>query len=319
MATFRKTRSGKWEVRVAKKGFRPLYSTFRTKAQGMDWARKTEDKIVQGALRDFSRAESVTVSEVLARYRAEITPRKASANREASRITILGRELGSLALANLTPEIIIGYVDRRRAAGVLSDTIRKEIGTLSHVLKVSRALWEIRLPENPVAIAKEILSVTRTLRPGNKRIRRLKPGEYRRLLKASPQRDIIRFALETGMRRGEIANTQSEHIDNGLLLIPETKTDEARTIPLTKRAQRILDKGPFNITADAITKAFNRACKEAKIKDLRFHDLRHEAISRLFEKGLGIHEVAAISGHKDWRMLKRYTHVLPKDIAKKLL
>lgn len=316
MATYRKTRSGNWEVRVAKKGHAPLYKTFRTKAMGQEWARKKEDEIAQGLISGFDK--KLMVADVLKKYQKEITPRKASSNREESRIKLLSRELGKLYLIDLSPEKVIGYVDTRRKAGILSDTIRKELGTLSHVIKTCRALWGIKLPENPVAVAKEILSVTRTLRPGNQRIRRLKPGEFKRLMKASPQRKVIRFALETAMRRGEIANIKPEHRDKGLLHIPETKTDKARIIPLTKKAQRILDEGPFDLTADAITKAFNRACKNAGIKDLRFHDLRHEAISRLFEKGLEVHEVAAISGHSDWKTLKRYTHVLPEDIAKKL-
>jgi len=134
---------------------------------------------------------------------------------------------------------------------------------------------------------------------------------------------IIDFALETGRRRGVILNAKREHVQGQFLRIPETKTEKPRTIPLSKKALQILKKAPkqgnlFLLRPDSVTQGFNRACKRAGIEDLRFHDLRHEAISRLFEKGLAVQEVAAISGHSDWRTLKRYTHVLPENIAKKL-
>lgn len=326
MATFRKTKSGKWEVRVAKAGHKPLYGTFRTKAQAQAWAVKKEDMIAQGTLRDYALAEQTSVAAVCAKYLAEMTPRKASASREASRVRILSEHLGHLTLIELTAEEVIDYVDGRLET-VVSDTVRKELGTLSQMIKTARVLWKIQLPENPVAIAREILSVTRTLTPGVERVRRLEPGEYRRLRAHLPASmlGLVRFALETGMRRSEIARARREHLKGNMLYIPETKTQKPRTIPLTPAALRVLAREPlqldgrlFGLTADAITKAFNRTCKAAGVVDLRVHDLRHEAISRLFEKGLEIQEVAAISGHTDWKMLKRYTHVLPAEIAKKL-
>lgn len=326
MATFRKTKSGKWEVRVAKKGHKPLYGTFRTKAQAETWARKKEDMITEGTLRDYALAERTSVAAACTRYLEEITPRKASESREASRIRIISTHLGHLTLKELTADEVIGFVDER-LDDVVSDTVRKELGTLSQIIKTARALWQIKLPENPVTIAREILSVTRTLKPGVERIRRLQPKEYKLLLQHAPPSlvPIIRFAIETGMRRGELTAAKREHVKGSTLHIPETKTQKPRTIPLSRAALRVKEKASaqlngklFGLTADAITKAYNRACADAGIKDLRFHDLRHEAISRFFERGLEIQEVAAISGHSDWKSLKRYTHVLPENIAKKL-
>ena len=104
------------------------------------------------------------------------------------------------------------------------------------------------------------------------------------------------------------------------MLIPQTKNGHPRTIPLTKRALYILNNTelPFPYTANALKLAWNRLKKKGNIEDLHFHDLRHEAISRFFEKGLSIPEVALISGHKDVRMLFRYTHLKAEDILRKL-
>ncbi len=147
------------------------------------------------------------------------------------------------------------------------------------------------------------------------------------------------------MCRGEIAAMKWEHVDRAtkVLRVPETKTGEPRKVPLSTRALKVLDGLPRRIDGyvwgmrpDSITQAFERACKAARKKyeaeceergekpeprlfrDLRFHDLRHEATSRLFEKGLNPMEVSAITGHKTLQMLKRYTHLRAEDLAKRL-
>jgi integrase len=125
------------------------------------------------------------------------------------------------------------------------------------------------------------------------------------------------------MRRGEILAIRQNHFDpaNRTLLIPETKTGYSRTIPLTKLAAQLLSQGDdpvFPITANAFRLAWERVKVRAKIDDLHFHNLRHEAISRFFEMGLNAPEVALISGHRDMRMLARYTHPQRQLITQKL-
>ncbi|MGC9238003.1 MAG: site-specific integrase, partial [Thiomonas sp.] len=123
-----------------------------------------------------------------------------------------------------------------------------------------------------------------------------------------PIAHIIRFALETGMRRGELAAMRWEHADlkSRVLLVPETKTGEPRRVPMSSRALAVLNALPRHLDgkvwgqvhAASISRAFARACHRANIENLRFHDLRHEATSRFFEKGLNPMQVAAITGHK---------------------
>ena len=123
---------------------------------------------------------------------------------------------------------------------------------------------------------------------------------------------------------------QWRHIDwlRSSLLIPTSKNGHARTIPLPDRVIRLLtnlqsqESGPddlvFPMTGNALRLTWGRICKRAGIKDLRFHDLRHEAISRFFEMGLSVPEVALISGHRDPRILFRYAHAQMQTVRDKL-
>lgn len=141
---------------------------------------------------------------------------------------------------------------------------------------------------------------------------------------------MVEFGLETAMRRGEVLRMRWKDIDASkrTLHIPKTKNGHARTIPLTARALAILDQrkldgvppevSVFLTTEDAVKMAWRRAMKRAPLSDFRYHDLRHEAVSRFFEMGLSIPEVALISGHRDTRMLMRYTHLRPDAVAAKL-
>lgn len=133
------------------------------------------------------------------------------------------------------------------------------------------------------------------------------------------------------MRRGEIAAMDWKQVDLGRrsLSIPVTKNGSSRTIPLSTTATEILkdqlrgDEKPsegsvWQWTPDYITKEFIRLCQQQGFRDLRFHDLRHEATSRLFERGLSLMEVASITGHKSLQMLNRYTHLSNEHLLAKL-
>ncbi len=123
---------------------------------------------------------------------------------------------------------------------------------------------------------------------------------------------------------GEIAAMRWEHVDRKarVLLIPGTKNGTPRRVPLSKVAQAVLDRLPrrpdgrvWGMRPDSMPQAFERVCKTAGVENMTFHDLRHEAISRLFEKGLNAIQAAAITGHKTQQMLKRYTHLRAEDLA----
>ncbi len=141
-------------------------------------------------------------------------------------------------------------------------------------------------------------------------------------------RPVVLFAIETAIRRAEILALEWRHVDleQRTANIPWSKTGKARTIPLTEAAVGLLRaRAPaktqsrvFPITSVAFRLAWERARERAGLSDLRFHDSRHEALSRFCELGLTIPELAVISGHRDPRMLFRYAHLSPADLAKKL-
>ncbi len=236
--------------------------------------------------------------------------------------------LAQVPIMRLSPSDIASYRDRRMMV-VAGETVRRELALLNSVIQTARTDWGIPISSNPVSLVKKPASS-----PARKR--RLQGDELellqRALLKARNDgfRDVVGFALETAMRRSELlALTWSDiDLESGIARLLEGKNGHGRSVPLSKAAQDILRKRQssesqgvkvFPLTPNAVRLAWERTTRRAEIADLHFHDLRHEAISRSFERGLSIAEVALISGHRDVRMLFRYTHLRAEDVAKKLI
>ncbi|MHB1565128.1 MAG: site-specific integrase [Acidiferrobacter sp.] len=221
----------------------------------------------------------------------------------------------------------MAFIKSRAADGAGPNTIRLDLALLSHLFNVARTAWGMESLANPV----ELVKGQRPKLPGG-RDRRLGGDELPRLQAAALTYGgeiglLTTWAIETAMRRGEIAAMRWEHLDRKarVLLIPETKNGTPRRVPLSVAALAVLDGLPRRIDGrvwgmrpDSISQAFERVCKAAGITGLTFHDLRHEATSRLFEKGLGLMEVASITGHKTVQMLKRYTHLRAEDLVGRL-
>ena len=325
MATFTKRPGNKVQAKVRRKGYEPQSKTFASLTLAKQWARLVESEMDRGLFLSTSEAETTTIKDALKRYRVEEVPKLRSFKSILSRLDRLERHLGHLTLASVTPGTIKEYRDFR-LEDVSGDSVRKETQLLSQIFKLSQREWDIYLPRgNPV----EGVSLPSKSKA---RERRLNAGEEEILLKAADEYGgfigcIIRIAIETGMRRGEFTALKWEDINliRRTAILRDTKNRSDRTIPLSSAVVSILSNEPrhisgrvYPIRSDSITQAFNRVCKKAGIENLRFHDLRHEATSRLFELGLGIMEVAAITGHKDLAMLKRYTHLKAEDLAQKL-
>jgi integrase len=262
---------------------------------------------------------------LIARYRDAITVKKRGHRDE--RIVLNAFLLHPICRKRLSQVSVADFAAYRdeRLREVRSATLKRQLGIIRNLYEIARNEWGLPLRENPVA-------KLQFKGADHRRERRLRPGELDRLIDAAKTcRNpligvIIRLAVETGMRRGEILGIRRSDIDsqNRTLLIRETKTGHSRTIPLTRPAALLLSQGDqdqdriFPITPNAFRLAWERVKTRAGIKDLRFHDLRHEAISRFFEMGLNSPEVALISGHRDMRMLARYTHPQRQLISQKL-
>ncbi len=327
MASIRKRGPYQWEVRVRRKGYPVQNKTFESKPDAEAWAATMESEMARGVFRSYHEAERTSLETLLQRYAREITPAKKGAAQEHSKLKLIGRHpLARYAVAMIGGKELAEYRDTRLQK-VGPKTVRDDLILLGHVFRVAMQDWGIVLPHgNPID------TVRKPKVGNNRRDRRLQGDEEVRLFSAcreygEPLPSIVRLAMETGMRRGEIASLlwQYVHLDRRVIHIPETKNGEPRDVPLSSGAAAVLKALPrningrvFDIRADSITQAFNRACKRAGIEGLRFHDLRHEATSRLFEKGLNPMQVAAITGHKTLQMLQRYTHLRAEDLAKML-
>lgn len=350
MATIVKTPSGTWKAVIRKTGWPTSSKTFRIKRDAEDWARRTEDEMVRGVYIQRAPAERMTVEAALHRYLKEVTPTKRASTQigEHKKAQVLIRHIGKYSLAALNAEIVAQFRDARLAGDAdesgnviprSNNTVRLELALLSHLFTVAIKEWGIGLPANPVA------NIRRPA-PGAGRNRRLTAAESKRLLAAvdtysNPMFSwIVRIALETGMRLSEIGGLRLGQVDlqKRIVRLDITKNSSPRTVPLTRAAtvafQTAIDNPIRPPETDLIffgepgrdgvrrpylfDKAWTDAKKAAGLVNFRFHDLRHEAVSRLVEAGLSDQEVAAISGHKSMQMLKRYTHLRTEDLVEKL-
>jgi len=324
MAYFQK-RSGSWRAIVKRKGHERITRTFDTKAAAEAWGRQVEAEMDRGVYVSRKEAESTTLSDALDRYEREISSSKKGHRREKTRILVWkNHPLAKRFLASIRGSDLASYRDERMKAGYASNTIRLELAIISHLFEIARKEWGMEGLTNPV---KSI----RMPSPPAGRDRRLQPGELEKLLESVSEEmnQVIRFALETAMRRGELAGMTWEMVDlkKRTVTLPETKNGQKRIVPLSSVAATILkdrlstrriDGKVWNIGLDAISQDFAKACQKAGLSDLHFHDLRHEATSRFFEKGFNPMEVSAITGHKTLQMLKRYTHLRAEDLAERL-
>jgi integrase len=322
--TIRKKGEGQYHVQIRKRGYPAQTKTFTKEADARRWATIIESEMERGVFVSRTEAEGTLVKDILARYETEVLPSKRGAQSDKSRLKTLKEAFGDYRLATLSSSQVAKFRDQRLKF-VGPQSVIHEINLLNRVLKAASIDWGIHLPNGlPTA------QVRKPMKPRG-RDRRVTDAEIESILMATESaelRTVVVLALETGLRRSELALLAWDEIDleKKIAHIPRTKTDVPRTVPLSTKAVAALqnlktkDGLVFTLKPESMSQSFERACEKhrANIAGLRFHDLRHEATSRLFEKGLNIMEVAAITGHKTLEMLKRYTHLRAEDLAKKL-
>ena len=223
----------------------------------------------------------------------------------------------------LSKQHFIQYRDDRLKV-VTGGSVGAELALMKRVLDTAVRKWGYGIPYIPIyEIEYPKGSGARTRRLlGNEKDRLVIAAKTQKNIYITP---IIEFAIETGMRRSEMLKLRWCDLDlgNGFASLYDTKNGEDRRVPLTRRCVEVLRTVPqdhekvFPISANCLRLAWVRARNKAGITDLRFHDLRHEAVSRFFEMGMSVPEVALISGHKDVRQLFRYTHLNPTNVFKK--
>ena len=331
MASVRK-HGDKWQARVQRKDQPSIAKSFNNKTDALKWARNVESQLDLGTL-----APKQTMPHLMPmvdRYVEEVTPTKKGKSQERYRANHFRKtKLADITIDKITGEVVAQYRDSRLKE-VSPNTVRLELAFLSVVFEQCRKEWGLAV-SNP-------LRQIRMPKPGKPRQRRLEAGEEEALLQACREsgahylQTFVILAIETGMRFGELAGVAWENLNlqKRTIYLPDTKNGSPRTVPLSTRALNAIQTQPrsidgrlFSVKPGSIRSAFLIALYRAQatqpdskmfLRELRFHDLRHEAVTRLFERGLNPIEVGMVSGHKTLSMLQRYTHLRSSDLVTKL-
>ena len=326
MATFR-FRSNRWQARVRRKGYPDETKSFATRQDAEKWARALETEIDKGQFVNVSEAQRTTFGDLIARYLVEVTSSMKGAPADTIRLRAMMRKpIAQWSMANLSAARIAAFRDERLKE-VSGGTVIRELAYISAIVNHARREWGINVP-NPVQLVRKPQSP-------QARSRVLTDEEAAKLLQALEPtgrrghwtKPAVQLALATARRRGELLALRWEYIDleARTAFLPDTKNGESRTVPLSTAAVQVLTALPRHISGVVIPvkyftldAAFKRACKRAGLNDVRFHDLRRTAITRMAEKLPNVIELAAVSGHKSLMVLKRYYQPKAEALALKL-
>lgn len=309
MASIRK-RNGKYQAQFKHRGYYRA-KTFDRIADARDWIQE-EYQRVAGEFNFSRKVRPRNTAEILSRYLNDITPTKRGFASESTVIKMLLKEHWvNIPLDNLCMTHITAYRDTRLSR-VTPATFKRQFNVVKSACKLAEDEWNL---ETPLTLLKRL----RYPQPKPKLVTRITAQKEAALIHAAkntttPQlANIIRIALATGMRRGEILGIRPEHIDKDhrLLQIPDTKNGYPRVFPLNDALLEILQEfaiADSKPSANGLRQAWERIRIKARCPNVRFHDLRHEAISRWWEQGLTLPQIASRSGHRSFSELFRYSH-----------
>lgn len=312
---------------MIREGYPDQTKTFDTKADAARWSRSVETEMDKGLFVSITEAQRTTLGEIIERYLREVSPHTKSASEDKYRLTALAKKnISKWSMANLSAAKVAEFRDERLKE-VSAGTVIRELAYISLIINHARREWGINIP-NPVALVRKPPTP-----PG--RSRTLKREERELLLhelestgrKSIWMRPLVALALETAMRRGELLSLLWVNInfEGRTAYLQDTKNGESRMVPLSVAAVDLLKKLPrtesefiFPIKSCTVEAAFKRAVNRIGLTNIRFHDLRHTAITNMASKLPNIIELSAVSGHKSLAMLKRYYHPDATALALKL-
>ena len=327
--------SGKIRYRalVRVKGHKAKTATFLKRADAVTWAQDTETRIRQSKYFPdrLIESEKHTLSDLLDRYKREVLPRKRG-KKQTGQLEWWRSQIGNHKLKDLTPALISEYRDKlakeksgRTGKDRTAATVNRYLALLSHACTVAVKEWQWMAVNPLVQISKP--------REAQGRTRFLSDEEKERLLVTCRSSEsmhlypVVVLALSSGMRRGEILGMKWENVDlkNRRITLVQTKNGERRVVPLVGKAYELVRDlylkmepegysfvfpSPGNPAQSiCIRTAWGTALKRARIKNFRFHDLRHSTASYLAMNGASLIEIAGILGHKTLQMVKRYSHL----------
>lgn len=345
MASITKLPSGKWRALVRKVGTKALSSTFEKKRDAELWAKNQEIRLESITAHGNAKPpKGTTFADFIEKYIEETDPVKPHGKNKAACLKRLKVDFKNIAMSDMTELQISNFVSQRikeskKNKKILSGvTISIDLSYISTVLKWAKHVKLYDVDEFAAKKVRGSLEHRGLNTRSNSREREATKEELEVIMAAYakkggkqviPMPDLIRFAIHSAMRQEEICTIKIEDlniIDRTVVIRnrkdPKNKVGNDQLVPVFDEAWDIVMRYvgsrtsgrifPFNHRS--VSASFTRICKECKIEDLRFHDLRHTATGILFQLGLQIQEVAIVTGHKDWKMLKRYTHIKAKDV-----
>jgi integrase len=337
-----------WRVQIRRQGNDPISkSGFTTKAEAKAWARAAEAAMDAGRRVEVGKVKFATI---LAEYR-KITANKPHSRSKSASLAMLGHRLGTVILGDITAKRLIAFVAERESEGAGPSTIMMDISYVGTVLRHGAAALDLDPSQALVALASARGALSHADRISRSAERDRRPTEVellalmsfwrRRPCREIPMPDLVTFACATGMRAGEILRLSWAGLNETKRTMwirdrkhPRQKRGNDQEVPLIRGpfvlAGQVIDplqlikrqdhKGKliFPYRAASVSTAFTRAVQACEIDDLHFHDLRHHGCSLLFEAGYSIEQVALVSGHRDWNMLRRYTKLRPETLHRDL-
>jgi integrase len=338
MASIQK-RNSRFRVRITREGKSTLCATFYSRLEAVQWAKQTEAQLRLGLYEEPQAPrnpnQDVPFEEAATHYMNTHSIHKKIVRSETYRLRILIKRWKDLTLKQVDKQAVLSLRDDLLALGRSGETINHYFNTLSKLFQMVNSEWDLPIP-NPIKGIKR-------MPPAKGRTKRITTAIEQLLIDSCDVlslpllHSVIQFAIQTGMRRGELMGLTWADIDlpNRKAYLHDTKNGDPRQVPLTQDAVTILsalskdDSGKvFPMSLVTLRIQFERVCLFAKkqyteggtnpFDDLRFHDLRHEALSRLSDAGLNVIELSHISGHRTLSMLKRYVHCSHKAIFEKL-
>jgi len=335
--------SGNWRVQIRRKG-RYLSETFLRHQDAEAWAKANEIRIDQGR-KPMARGacDPRSFGDLVDLHLQDLRDLGRTARRsKAFSLEQLKRKLGKVSLRDLDRDRLIRFGRDRAKEGAGPVTLGMDFTFIKTIMVHAAAVHGIDVITEEVLLARTALKLLGLIGRGEERDRRPTQDELERLLKyldrnnrlTMPVGQMVQFAIATAMRQEEICSITWKDVDMRKRIVivrdrkdPRRKVGNDQKVPLIDAtgfdAWQLLQQQKFAspntervfpYCGRSVGTAFRRACRDLQIEDLHFHDLRHEATSRLFEAGFAIHEVALVTGHKDWKMLKRYANLRPEDL-----
>lgn len=331
MGTIRKRPNGKRQAIVRVKGHEHIYKTFDSHKEAMAWIRETEKQLESKLLT----SPDILIGELIDRYVREIYPkRKRMADSHLKHdIPSIKRSFGKLSMRDLVGNGLQKWVlDQSTSSG----TRNWHIARLFGVLRQAEMHWSIHIPWDDMKRCRDRLWEEGYIAVADERSRRLSDDELNAIKKVLnhngtvPMADVIDFCVASAMRISEVCRIEWADLNAEARTViirdrkhPRKKFGNHQEVPLLNGAYEVIERQArkkeriFPYCKVYLSKLFKRACDKAGVEDAVLHDLRHEGISRLFELGFEIQEVAMVSGHTNWRTLRRYTHLRPASLVEK--